>query len=839
MRGMRDMMDIANVLSLFLRLLALMGLLVLIGEPLRLLFSKISGLFSELDVLETIVINLYLGGFVLYVVALIPLHLFNSLVLGGLSIGALVVVLLYHYYRNKLSKKTMELPVEKTVIISFILFLIILVINIVPTVPFIFGSVHDTSLYGLFAKVIIENQQVPETLQPYLPEGIIYPQGFFAILAYSHFMLGFSLGEAPFRITPLFQAFITLAAYFLGKSLSDKKLGLILSFIFAFVSRWPRLLAWGSNAFVYGFSLYFVCLAVFSKVNISSSNQPQDKLSKLLVVGLLLGYLGAVHLTLYLSAMLTVILVTLFMIYHNNISWSRAIKRVCVLLLVSLIPWSIFLSRFLRWFPYTGHNLGLPQDVSVSPPANFNIVFWLFISDAISPYLPLTFEIISLALISGAVFLYRRNENKLDNLSNILTVTLFSMLSATIFCISGGLSYLFPFIGLAIGDSAKYAIVLIVSIYLFIGIFCAWTLRLGKSKIQLMLSFKIKNTHKWKYSARVIILTWIIAYAPFVFCTFAFDTSYLTGQYEMFCVTSKSDLTMMHWMHDNLAKNANVLVNPYDSGGFIPVVSGHKITYPFTLSRNSRSYQQLIGLIDNKTLSETAYILMHCLGVSHIFVAPRAINGREGWDPLVFLSNPNFRLVKVFGDTFLFEVSYMDPNVVFQEKFDVDNITQMGWTYRSIGAGCGTIKVTSSIFGKMTGLMITSQRKICIENPYSSYALTLSHKIFTWSSSNVTLSFYLNATKGFHKDDGVAIAISELASNRSIYFATPGSIFTNFNSTVKLSGFQGFFSFNLSRLWNEAYNSTLPRAFILEVISYDSDGIENVAYISSITIACK
>ena len=135
--------------------------------------------------------------------------------------------------------------------------------------------------------------------------------------------------------------------------------------------------------------------------------------------------------------------------------------------------------------------------------------------------------------------------------------------------------------------------------------------------------------------------------------------------------------------------------------------------------------------------------------------------------------------------------------------------------------------------------MITSQRKICIENPYSSYALTLSHKIFTWSSSNVTLSFYLNATKGFHKDDGVAIAISELAGNRSIYFATPGSIFTNFNSTVKLSGFQGFFSFNLSRLWNEAYNSTLPRAFILEVISYDSDGIENVAYISSITIACK
>lgn len=833
--------------SVMLNLLLLMFGLAILGEPLRILIARISGLFERLDILQILVINVYLGGLLLYAIALIPLHLFRPIVLWIVLTLSAFFTIIYHSKRLIRDRRTLSIQWSDVFycFTVFAIFLVILWMGVVPTTNFTLGSVHDSSLFALFSKVILENQQIPQTLAPYLSEGIIYPQGFFTVLSFAHIFLEIPLAEIVLYTTPLFQALIVLAAYYLGKELSGKKLGLSLAFIFAFVSRWPRLLTWGSNAFINGFALYFVSLSLIPYVLRTISRKcGKFEVIRLSIIGLLYGYLAAIHFTLFGVLLFAILVDGLARVFRSNDKKAlayRMSKNFLYIFMISLVPISIFVYRAIKWYHYPGHNFGLPSDVVVTPFPFFDIINWLLVSEGISPYMPATVEIIILIMISVISVLAYKLRWQAYGITKPLEVVSVSIAGALLQFLLCIVQYALPSIGLFAGEATKPIILVFVSLLILMGIL--------NVIIYHNFSDHVKNVkkiakHHIRLNKRAFLVNFkalmIIAqiflpiYTPFVYFTIAHDTEYLTGQYDMFCVTTKDDVELMHWMSNGIPENANILISPFETGSFIPVVSGVKeVTYPFTGSRNSKAYQTFGTLVCQCVLNVTTFELIEEMNGSYIFTGSRAAYGCTQWDAALFLGNPNFKLVKRVGNSYLFKILSTDPELIFRDDFEYGNLTDEKWVFyvpkecKGNGTGYAILSSEYASHGAYS-LMITAQKT---RGWY--YANWVYKKVRLRETANNTLSFHINSNCS-SSYDFMAIIISDELWENKVYFTTPS--FHLSEEMIKLSEPQGFFQFNLSRIWREKFNSNLPNLIYLEIQIADFDGIRDVGFIDYITI---
>jgi len=82
------------------------------------------------------------------------------------------------------------------------------------------------------------------------------------------------------------------------------------------------------------------------------------------------------------------------------------------------------------------------------------------------------------------------------------------------------------------------------------------------------------------------------------------------------------------------------------------------------------------------------------------------------------------------------------------------------------------------------------------------------------------------------------VIISDSSWKRQLCFSTSVKIPLHI-SPIILNFNEGHYDFNLSEIWNEAHNSSLPDRFFLQILNYDLDGIENVAYVDSVEIKVR
>jgi hypothetical protein len=865
-------MDI-EALYLFNKLLLLMFSLVVIGEPLRVILSKCTGLFSELDHLQICVINVYLGGLILYTVAMIPLHLFAAPVVWWIlaTCGTLSALLHAKTLRSSLrNSKTIKdcMLKHKGVVLKnalvALMFFSLLWIEVLPLSSFVYGNVHDSALFGLFVELNLINQQTPVIMQPYGTEGIIYPQGFFVIEAFACHLLGFSAAEVTLRVTPLFMALSVLGAYYLGKALSPKShLDISMAFTFWCISRWPRLLIWGSNAFVAGFPLYFVALTFLPQLK--NLRKPRRNMLKIMAIGILFGYLAAIHLVFFELLFVIVVLTTFLGILRERKRNNRRFINFLVFCVFSIIPISMSVYRFILWYPYPGHNIGLPSDIVLQaedltggvPPATVleTLYEWIVVSDWINPNPLIKCMIVGLFIIGTVVTIMLREDECFSHMKRIITVALSASAVAGLMIILVRMeaSVLFPFIFslmVQMIQVAETTILVLTSFFAMIGIYNImffrgfqrlWILasRLHNNKVSrksVNSLLRNKRTKKEKTAilkvAAISTLIFTAVYAPFVYCLFTHDLEYARGQYNMFCVTTKSDNQLMLWMKNNLPRSAVILINPWDAGGFIPTVSNHRVIYQPGASRYSHSYEELVGFIDNHNLNTTTYAVMKQSNISHMFIGSSALFGHHSWDPLLFLGNPNFKLLKNIGASYLFGVNVKDPDthLIFMDNFECCDLNITGWkmgTSPSEGFGYANITTERSYDG-------VASVKISAKSLDEGFWYSIYRKIYVPITSNVVLSFYVDAANGFDAMDTFMVIVSDLSWTRQLFFAAiPNRADT---SVVVLPMLQGYFQFDISGLWQEIHNSTLPTSFYLQAFNYDTDGIENVAYIDLIRI---
>jgi len=833
-----------STLVIFINLLLFMLSLAVIGEPLRFLLRRISRFFKNLDILQVLVLDLYLGGLILYVIAMIPLHLFNFATIWlVLLFSVFFVIVELVVKQHRLPKKCDA--VRYVVVLG--MFLVSLWILLMAISDLVFGSIHDTSLHSLFVQLLLENGQAPVTLQPYAAEGIVYPQVFHPIVAFMVCISNCLVPRAVLLVTSFFSATSVLGAYYLGKASSSRwHFSVALAFVFTFIASYPKYITWGSNALVASIPLYFICLSFIpSLLKKGAKVNAYDIIS----IGIPFGYLAAMHPQPFEVLAASIILLWFVGFIKRKRSVLSQLRYILPILFLSMIPVSPFFYRWLIWYSYPYHNIGLPEDLeypmylyepySLSnfpdiPNAILSSIYYLW--DHLSPYIVLRGIYLILAFLAIVTIAKSRN-GTLDN----------TIVQVSLSAIGGQMLIMLLAISFPSSVFSPQPILLYLSFDIFIGVFAVWLCRNVLLRLSKMTGTKVNHCQsKFGFTKnskilKVGLLAGILMYSSFVYCTVLHDPQEIRGAYGVWALTTTDDLELMLWMKDNLPRDYVILVNQYESGLFIPSISHHKIIFPRTASSFSRSYQTLSTLLENRNLNATTCNLMKHFNITHVFIGCYTSifeMYKHKWDPQPFLQNPNFDLVRKVGNAYLFAFSYKYPEVAFQDDFEYESPAEAGWEFyvakesEGIGFGEATISSNHAYHGRKS-LMITAKRDK--EGYYFCWAYK---QVCVWDTSNVTLSFYLNATSGFNNDlDHSAVIVADTSWQREITISTP---YANISSEyMKLPDLQGFFEFNLSEIWYQRYNSTLPNDFCICLQNFDGDGIENIVFLDYITMVCN
>jgi len=819
-----------------------------LGEPWRIILRKFVGLFKNLDVLRILILDVYLGGFLLYIIAIVPLHLFSATMLYATTFVSILIVFWLHWKKFRNATQNLRLSLKNfsfqnhysfELILIVVIFLFSLVIQTSSLSGLFFGSVRDTSVHSVFVQVLIENKQVPMTLQPYLNEGIVYPQGFTPMVAYSVLVLNYSPPQAVFYLTSLFNALTILGVYFLGKTLSLSRkeyVGLSLAFVFAFVASWPKYITWGSNAFVASCPFYFICLSLFPFITKERLN-----VKAIFAIGFLFGYLAVLHLHAYEALIASLFVLWVYAALKREKNRWRRLLNLVVISGLSLLILSPFIYRVLVFYQYPYHNIGVTADAEIPiPQPSLSLILtgvkWFLENLASKIFL----KIASFALffVSISIIVRFRKKKFFSGTSGLIKLGIATLL---------GESLVFIFAAINFSDLPFYPnpLLLYFPIYFFIA---AINLPLYHFFSSYLSRKILAKTNETKLKTRKLLVSAISfmllvgIYSPFLYQSIVLDVGEIHGGYAVFGVTTMQDLQLILWIRENLTKNATILVNNFQSGSFIPSIANCKALYPPFGSSYSVSYQELVAWLEKNSLNVTAMDLMKHFNITNIYVGSGVSpwdDGKHQWNPKLFLGNPNFKLVKNFGNAYLFQFNYTDPNIVFLDDFEHARWDENGWQAYAYGYGLSNITIATNS-GCSSGRCLKMTAQVVPEPWEWMYARYVFREIYVQNNSDVTLSFYLNATEGFHGKDTFAIFVSNVYRNQSMIIATPNSVYESYVHTLSLGKSEGYFEFkssnSLSTQWHQMFNSSLPSTFILELVNLDFDGIPNIAYIGNVKI---
>ena len=830
------------MLQVLIQLLFLLVLFVFLGEPLRALVLKRLEVFSDLDLIQIGILDVFVGGLLLYILAILPFGLFSWLIVVCFTLFSVILSLIIH--RKTLiqyagfSQITVLIEQNKkkfcVYLAVFVIFVIFLSINLSSLSGLVFGSVRDESIHSLYVQVIIQNHSISGTLQPYLPEGIIYPQAAHVIFAYSTYMTNMEIPQVVLYVSVLFKSLSIFGAYFLGRKLGKGVVySLGLSFVFAFISSWPLNVTWGANPFLVGFPFFLVCLGLLFSL------YRKHNVAGLVAVGLLFGYTG----TIIISYLQTLIMITsllfVYFLLQNRQKVLGTLGALAVVLGVSLVPLSPFIFRFVELYQYPGHNVGLPQDFTTwtSQQGYFSqAVQWAF--DNLSPYFLLKLMILFF-IGSFAILLLVTKEYENPN-DNIISISRFAMAIFAPAIFLSFASFFLPADFNVVSWGHQGIIISIPISILIIASYMKFIEYLHEGKFKPLSKIFPKGS---KAILLIIIAGLTLVTAPFLYYRFVADTQSLRGAYDIYAVTTQNDYDLMAWMKANLsAPDPLILVHPFGSGLFIPSVSNDKIIYPYTGSSLSSSYQTLVSSLENKTLDAKAYDLMRNLNVTHIFVGADVVHTvpqSPKWEPELFLGNPNFGIVKNFNTSYLFLIKNYDSPVAFLDDFEYPNWEQNAWQNNCTGYGLGNVTIANAGALGSRNLVITAQAVPTVSQFELKYTNWVGREIYVNSNLDTELSFDLDATEGFKGNDTFALLISNGNQSQALVITTPNGIFQSYSNALILNGYQGSFSFDLSEMWQKAYHTSLPSTLVLNLVNYDFEGTRNVAHIDNITFNSK
>ncbi len=266
----------------------------LIGELLRGVAVRWVALWRDLAPIERALVDLYLGGAVVFLLAALPVGAFALPVLIGLPVAAAVLVAVREVRarRGRARAPSRGWPVPPAALVAIGAALALLAYELAIALPVGTGNTYDSSVLTTFVALLLRDRTIPLTLAPYSTVGVLYPQGTTAWIGWAEALFGLPPARASLLVTPLFLALAPLGAYVVGRRAFGSDLaGAACAVFFAAVGSWTRVLVAGSNDFVIAFPLVLVLVGQGMTV----VRGPMLRWPDALAFGALVGYSAAIN----------------------------------------------------------------------------------------------------------------------------------------------------------------------------------------------------------------------------------------------------------------------------------------------------------------------------------------------------------------------------------------------------------------------------------------------------------------------------------------------------------------------------------------------------------------
>ena len=780
-----------------IQLIGILPILAIIGDPLRHYVFCRSPLFANLNLLQILLLDFYIGGSLLYLIALIPIGVFGVLTPFILPITFLICLYIHRAFlvRTIHSKFSFSI-IRKQELYTFLfitrMFLMIFLIRVYVQSNFAFAGVADQPFHSLIVRKIMDQGSIAYTLEPYvlrysLPDSPLqYQQGLHVVLAYSTSIFNWTAPNALRLADMLFEALGILGGYYLGKkALNSDLFGLTFAFVFAFISRWPKTMAWGSNAFTFGFPLFLIILATFAHIWKNGTSKKD-----IIPLGLLIGFLGAIH-PVYLFVVALAMLIML-----AKIPISR-LFAVGLMVLIFIAP--VVLTRTQQPF------IPVPTSTGLTPLSE--TLIRTTTSDWISSF-PFMRYLVLFLLPAGLLWIsIRKKDEQTRSLVNVTTIVIISgfILSLSMIGISE----------LPLPELPQYQLhmgVIYNSLLLFSGLLIG-------DVFALLLNFLKENKPKLKIDINrkfLVALAIFFIMVPFVYNGGIAEESYVAGQVGYFNAMTSNDLALIQWMEENIPSSSTVLVHRFDGGVYLSSLAGYRtVAVPvITLSGTNRDYVDIVHSIASGELTPEIYEKIQKYGFEYLFIGGHISShgvdqGWPRWRPEAIQGNPNFKLAKSVGASYLFEIRILDPysHILFKEDFQANSLKF--WQTVKRGNGEGEANIIS--FNGTYALEVKTRMSI-ISTFFGMY-LQRSLKVTT---SNVTLRFKLDFE---NHPPNIYIYDAEWKNKIVMPITSPGE-----------------YSVNIGQLWDSVHGTALPEDLIIQLANLGYSGVENTVIFEYISV---
>jgi hypothetical protein len=270
----------------------------IVGEFVRELAARRVSTWREPEILERLLLDFFLGGGLLYLLAALPFGLFVAPVLFAVPVAAAIGILLLALLRPRPKRlgerlaRTLAHLTRPTYLIVLGSALGLYALELAVALPIGTGNTFDSGLLTTFTALLLRNHSLPLSYSPYATPAILYPQGTTVWLAWAQLTFGLPAARTSLLVTPLFFALAPLAGFVFGRrTFGSDRAGVAMALMFAGLAPATRDLVGGSNDFVFAFPLVLLLVGQATAWFRSTPPRTADAIG----FGLLLGYSAAMN----------------------------------------------------------------------------------------------------------------------------------------------------------------------------------------------------------------------------------------------------------------------------------------------------------------------------------------------------------------------------------------------------------------------------------------------------------------------------------------------------------------------------------------------------------------
>ena len=662
----------------------------LVGELLRALTARFVPLWRRPEPIERGLVDFYLGGALLYLIASVPWGAFVApvvYVLPGVALAGVVALAIRAATRRpdwvtelRADFASLVTPVRLIVLLSALgLFLVELSV----AVPAPTGNTFDSSLLTLYTSLLLNHHATPISFAPYASTGLLYPQGTTVWLGGAQSLFGLPPARTALLVTPLFLGISPLAGFVFGRRLvGSDRAGLATALVLAWIGTGTRDVVFGSNDFVFAFPL----VLLLAGQSVTWLRPPLPRIGDVIGFGILLGYSAAMNpvgaewllLALPVSALLVRPRFS-----GNGRGWFSRWAVAVVVTLIGIIP-SLYVLGVGRSSPgfvpgATAAPSGVPSGMTESQFFGTIDPFLFGSSDTgLSNVAALRLELAVLIAIGVGILLIVPRDSAFGRylerfrpfVGGAAAVMVLEL--GIIWAASTGFA---PAVDFANVSSSNELSVSLFSLYGFIAAvplalaverFAGWLRRSEAIPSRATSSAGTGPTARYRsrsvaLRAVVPLIVALVIVVPGVVLTPTALPPTLSDQYHDFGNVTAADFDLLDFAASHLPSGARVLVAPGSAGQFLPGYCADLVLlYPMVPQwyTVNASYERLVLDLPNATLGPADVRALSALHVEFLVVTGNSTMLWPAFSPRPFLSSPiAYPVLFHEGDAYLFRVA--------------------------------------------------------------------------------------------------------------------------------------------------------------------------------------